>query len=977
MKYIYSLFFAFCLQILSFGQTSITYSVANNTWAITPVSSYFNETDSVTITFTVSTASEAIFNAGTSHALYLWAWSTDSAGKNEDCPTNGTWGASNATNKLTYVGTSGSNSTYTYTMSTAKSFYGNRANPLSKVSFLVKAANPSSKAQQSQDITLEVGRFQFSTENPTNGSINFVASGTSIPIEYKTSLPALFEVLVNGTSVHKTTSYSDTLSTSYTVTADSYIKVIATPQDTTYPTKTINFTENLIFSVQSASIPNGIRQGINYDASDPTVAYLAVYAPYKQYIHVIGDFDSDPYILKNKYLMNRDTTNTDLYWIKLTGLTPQKAYTFQYRTVATSTYGSYTVKVADPYSRLILSPDDDPYISATTYPNKPVYPSGQQFDVSVLQTDTPAYPWVVTNFTKPAKQNLIVYEALVRDFTAQQTWQSMIDKMPYIKSLNINAIELMPIMEFDGNNSWGYNTGFHYALDKAYGTPEKLKEFIDLCHQNGIAVILDVVLNHATGRSPIQRLWANNTTDGGYGAVSENNPYFNVVAKHSHHVFYDLNHSNPNTKYYVSRVLEQWINEYKIDGFRWDLTKGFTQACTSGDDPCTNRYQQDRVDIMKVYADTQWSHDPNSIAIFEHLGTDDEEKQWADYRVSEGKGVILWDKQTEKYNENTMGYGGANSNFNRVNHNAHTFSERRAQSYGESHDEERLMYKNLSYGASNGTYNVKDLATALNRQKAFGAVFLTIPGPKMIWQFGELGYDKSIFTCTDGTVNTSDDNCKLSPKQSAFAMGYDQDPLRKDIYDTWAKILQIRLSNQVFDTNTFTVASGNLMPRISIWNDTLPTTSLKNVVILANFTLVTQNITPDFPYTGTWYNLMDNSTFVVSNTSTPISIAPGEFRIFGNSSASLDTSETSNSKNGLSLKILNNPALNGEVKIRYTNARNGAINIFDMTGKVVQTYKVSQDFGDQTLFGAKLPAGMYLVQLKTDKTSVVEKLIIK
>jgi 1,4-alpha-glucan branching enzyme len=60
----------------------------------------------------------------------------------------------------------------------------------------------------------------------------------------------------------------------------------------------------------------------------------------------------------------------------------------------------------------------------------------------------------VTNFQKPAKQNLIVYEALVRDFTAEQNWQSMINKIPYIKGLNVNAIELMPVMEFDGNNSW-------------------------------------------------------------------------------------------------------------------------------------------------------------------------------------------------------------------------------------------------------------------------------------------------------------------------------------------------------------------------------------------------------------------------------------------------------------------------------------------------------------------------------------------
>ena len=67
-----------------------------------------------------------------------------------------------------------------------------------------------------------------------------------------------------------------------------------------------------------------------------------------------------------------------------------------------------------------------------------------------------------------------------------------------------------------------------------------------------------------------------------------------------------MNHSSTATRYYVERVLEQWITEYKIDGFRWDLTKGFTQNCTSSDQNCTN-YQQDRVDVLKLYADKQWS----------------------------------------------------------------------------------------------------------------------------------------------------------------------------------------------------------------------------------------------------------------------------------------------------------------------------------------------------------------------------------
>ncbi|MCB4235626.1 hypothetical protein LDL59_12460 [Kaistella anthropi] len=132
------------------------------------------------------------------------------------------------------------------------------------------------------------------------------------------------------------------------------------------------------------------------------------------------------------------------------------------------------------------------------------------------------------------------------------------------------------------------------------------------------------------------------------------------------------------------------------------------------------------MNILRGYADKQWSYDPTSYIIFEHLGTDSEEGQWANYRVGEGKGVMMWDKQTNPYNQNTMGFA-PNSNFNRVDFEAHGFSERRAMSYGESHDEERIMYKNINFGASTAGYDTRDLNNALQRQKAYGAVFLTVP----------------------------------------------------------------------------------------------------------------------------------------------------------------------------------------------------------------------------------------------------------
>jgi isoamylase len=951
-KKLYALVFVFLIQILVFAQKqNITYSFSPAT---------FNENQSVTLTIDGSTVNQSVW---ATTDLYIWSWSFDTATNTlVNCPTNntdGTFGTSTATNKLTY--NAGAN-TYTYTF-VPDTFFGRTA--INKMGFLLKNY---AGTVQTVDYLQPIGAFQFTNQDPAKGSTTFVSVGGSYPIQYKTSIAANWVLTANGNIVSTANGTSSYNNYGFVVNGDNNMVLTATnPADNTVLTSTFTLGNTPV--VQTAPIPAYIKQGINYDPTDPTKVGLAIYAPLKSYMHVIGSFNN--WSINSNYLMKRDTSNPDLYWLEITGLTPQQIYTFQYRT-------SDGVKVADPYSPLVLSPDDDPYISSTTYPNLPTYPAGQQFDVSIIQTAKPAYNWTVTNFVKPAKQNLIIYEALVRDFTAGQNWQSMIDKIPYIKGLKANAIELMPIMEFDGNSSWGYNPAFHYALDKAYGTPEKFKEFVDTCHQNGIAVILDIALNHATGQSPLERMWMIDSGNG-YGPVAANNPFFNQAATHSYSVFYDLNHSKAATKYYVQRVLAQWISEYKVDGFRWDLTKGFTQNCPStvgNQDACTNAYQQDRVDILKGYADYQWADDPTSYIIFEHLGTDQEEDQWANYRLGEtpNKGVMLWDKESDPYGQNTMGYT-SNSDLSRLNFAAHSFTERRADSYGESHDEERLMYKNLSYGATNGSYSVKDLATALQRQKAYGAIFLTIPGPKMIWQFGELGYDFSINTCVNGTINN---NCRLDPKPVAFSLGYDQDPVRKSVYDTWAKILAIRLGNQVFDTTTFSINSGNLMPSLYIYNDALPTTSLKNVVILSNLTLSAQNIVPNLPYIGIWYNLMDNTPMVFSSTTTPITIQPGNFIILGNQpSSTLATDENNATTNSIKIQLEQNPVENGVARLKLNNAKNGVISIYDISGKLIISSKTEIDNGTQVLPLNNIKSGMYLIQLKTDKGNAVTKMIVK
>ncbi|MBC5840899.1 MAG: T9SS type A sorting domain-containing protein [Flavobacteriaceae bacterium] len=957
MKKIILLYLFLFSIVVSAQQQTVTYSINPPT---------FEETTSITITINGSSVNEAAWGVS-GNALYMWAWSFDINDANiVDCPTNGAWTASSETNRFTYNVAS---DTYTKTI-TPSTFY-NRTN-LGRIGFLVKAKDGTGD-KKSQDILAEVGSFQVSLSSPVENSATILASGGSLTIAATNSGgSASYNLKANGVSINtnaSTASYSFT----HTAIQGNQNYELEVTQGALTIIKKFSVIANP--GTITAAMPAGLVDGINYNSTDPTKASLVLDAPLKDFIYVAGSFNN--WQPTNSYAMKKDPT-TGKFWLELIGLVSGVNYSYQYWVGdATPIANSPAlVKTADPYSTLVLSPYDDPFIPAASYPNMPVYPAGQEREVTVLQTGQAPYVWsaATTNFVKPEKEKLVVYELLVRDFDANRSYQDLINKIDYFKNLKINAIELLPVMEFEGNESWGYNTSFHMALDKFYGPSNKLKEFIDLCHQNGIAVILDVALNHAFGRNPMVRMWMNDPDGDGFGTPTTENPYFNTTARHSYNVGEDFNHTKALTKNYVKRVVKQWIEEYKIDGLRWDLTKGFTQNCSSSDDGCTNSYQQDRVDVLKEYADYSWSLDPTHYAIFEHLGSDQEEQQWANYRVAEtpSKGIMMWGKLTDNYNDLSMGYP---ANIARMTSTSRGFTANRLMGYAESHDEERLMYKNLQFGnTSNTSHNVKNLNIALSRMSALGAVSLLIPGPKMIWQFGELGWETSIFACNNGTVNTPNDaisgDCKLDTKpQPQWVNNWLGTTTRGAIYNDWAKMITMKQVEPVFSGTAVVTNSNSLSQNIKITNSNLVSTQLKDVLIIANFDVTTQNIATGFPYTGTWYNLMDNTAINVTNVNTPISLAAGDFRIYGNKTASLAIEDFENSKE---VNLYPNPAPNGHFWISSPAKQ---VLIYNMLGQLVKEFK--GDFDARHSYPIDgLTAGNYLVKIVgDDNKSATTKLI--
>lgn len=257
----------------------------------------------------------------------------------------------------------------------------------------------------------------------------------------------------------------------------------------------------------------------------------------------------------------------------------------------------------------------------------------------------------------------------------------MQDKIGYLKTLGVNAIELMPFNEFEGNDSWGYNPSFYFATDKAYGTSNDFKTFIDACHTNGIAVIMDIVLNHSYGQSPMVRMYQNGDR------VSSENPWYNTVSPNTSYSWgYDFNHESSYTKRFVDSVCAYWMKEYKIDGFRFDFTKGFTN--TPGDG---QQYDPSRIKVLKRIADEIRKRKSNAIIIFEHLADNSEERELSDY------GILLWGNMNYNTNEATMGWGeesGGGSlkgDLSRASYKNRGWNKPNLVSYMESHDEERII----------------------------------------------------------------------------------------------------------------------------------------------------------------------------------------------------------------------------------------------------------------------------------------------
>ena len=482
------------------------------------------------------------------------------------------WGKTNPDWLMTSLG----NNLYSWTVNIQQFYQPNAGEEIQKMSFVFRngAGTAEGKASGGKDIYADVynanSPFAAKLLSPADGTQLLKSKNETIVIKGAASKISNLTISDNGNTLIQ---FANTKSINFTITVadeNDHTVVFTAKNGTEEATQSFKYTG--IKAVVTEDPPASLKLGANFNQNG-SVSFM-LYAPGKKNIYLVGDFNN--YELKPEYLMKR-SVDGKYWWITLNNIS-NGTHSYQYAVDG-------TLRVADPHSELILDQNNDKFIPQTTYPNLPAYPTKGQGYVSSFEYPKKKFTW--TTFNRPAKGDLVIYELLLRDFTAERNYQSLIDTLGYLKKLGINAIEFMPINEFDGNLSWGYNPTFHGALDKYYGTPEKFKELVEICHKNGIAVILDVVFNHVSEKSPLIQMY-----------TVASGTYANAIAKHDFNVFLDLNHEYEGTRVYTDRCLEYWLQEYNIDGYRFDLSKGLTQKNTLGSGGAWGQYDQSRINIL-------------------------------------------------------------------------------------------------------------------------------------------------------------------------------------------------------------------------------------------------------------------------------------------------------------------------------------------------------------------------------------------
>jgi 1,4-alpha-glucan branching enzyme len=246
----------------------------------------------------------------------------------------------------------------------------------------------------------------------------------------------------------------------------------------------------------------------------------------------------------------------------------------------------------------------------------------------VIYRDT--FDWENVEFETPNLNEIVLYEIHVGTFgvakherSPQGTFQKVIDRLPYLSSLGVNAIELMPPTEFPGETSWGYNPSNPFAVEADYGGPDKLKELIREAHKRGIAVILDVVYNHF-GPDALDLWQFDGWSENGLGGIY----FYNDWRAETPWGATRPDYGREEVRQYLRDNALMWIEEFRADGLRLDAVSYIRRSKGEGD--------PESIDLAEGWQVLQWInkdlklHSPRTLSIAEDLGNNSALTAWVE-----------------------------------------------------------------------------------------------------------------------------------------------------------------------------------------------------------------------------------------------------------------------------------------------------------------------------------------------------------
>lgn len=875
-----------------------------------------------------------------------------------------TWGDNSDKYKLTRVGTD----LYSLTINDIKEFYAlTDGEVVKQLAFVFRASDNSKEGKDTggKDIFVDVHEDGLAMSLGTNTSSVFSEANNKVTFTVWSTQAADIKLFVNSTQV--ATLNGTKLDYTHTFSQGDYVVTASVSANGKTLTDEIELCCRK--NSEAKNYSGTLKQGANVNA-DGSVTFC-LYAPNKSNAMLVGEWNNYKYT--NAQMMNYQGNKYFWYTVPAGQIDLNKEYIYWFIV-------DDNIEVGDPYAKLVSDPWNDKWINeySEVYPNLKEYPAkaSGNFIASVFNAKADEYNWEVTDFKAPKKDDLLIYELFIRDFDRREiikydettgapitsstigTLETAMKRLDYLKELGVNAIELMPIHEFSGNSSWGYNPNFYFAPDKAYGNRDMYKKFIDECHKRGMAVILDVVFNHADNHPWARLYWNSKATP--YEKPSADNPFFNVDAPHNWSVFNDWKQESAHVQQYFCDVLKYWIETYKIDGYRFDLAKGMGATNSYASDYDAGRYNSSRITILKKYIDAIKAANPNAYAIFEYFVDGGEEDEIANY------GGLSWNNKTHNY-ANAVSGNSSGSSFAGMNAYGKV-------GYMESHDEERVSYT----ASQSSDKNAASLSNRLKRLGSAAAFMIMNPGSKMIWQFGEIGYDLPL----------GNEDEKLKEKDSPWgwvdknvtAEGFKYSSARVLLYNTYKDLLWIRRSNpdlfdvaNQFNTSKFswTVGDGNWANGrfITLRNNA----GTKEMVVAMNPSTKTTAVTFNYKFDNANGNYYINCQ--TANTKPKFDAKAGTITLNGHCFVVISNMEDATSgvedvEEGLTeakVRIFPNPATD-YVSVEGNGVK--SIEIYSLAGALVAVEE-----GETTLNVSNLAKGTYLVKVATADGVKVEKMI--